>query len=137
MPKSSSPLMISIISTIVCAIVSPIMLVLLGYIFDVPVVKSQINDIRQSQTQSAQQIQQLTKTISRLEGYLNAKLGYNFTALSNLSDKKNISQETFNKAIFVLTNKPAEASSYLSNQMHFNQQEINSVLNKSTTRKDE
>ena len=85
----------------------------------VPALKSQFNILQQK--------------YSRVESFILATEKYNYPALVAISNQKNISQDDFTNAIYVLENEPYSAESYLTTKLNFSADEVKSVLNNPVT----
>jgi len=124
MEEKSGNIIASVISGVIVAIVATGV----NYVITIQVLKSQVDDLRVNQAGLSKDVEQVQEKYWRLEGFLQAKLNYNFKAMVQISNKKKISQESFAEALPILENKPAEAESYLIQQLQFTPAEAKEVL---------
>lgn len=136
----------SIVNTTIATIISSVILVTAGYLLYIPVLKSQIEDIKATQAsipaQLSSQITQLASKVAEIEnkskdlekkyylvaGFLQAKLGFNVQAFVDIAVKKGITPQQFKAAIPILENNPNDIGHYLQNNLQFTPVEVKAVL---------
>jgi hypothetical protein len=63
-----------------------------------------------------------------MEGFLEAKLNYNYSAFVAISNQKKIPQSEFKAALPMLEHRPEEAASYLKQKLNFSPAEVKAVF---------
>jgi len=105
---------------LVGVIVGLVVAIIIGgfnYWLQIPLLRSQVDDLRTSQTQLSIQLREIQQKYSRLEGFLEARLNYNYSAFVEISEQKKIPQSEFKAALPILEYKQEQAASYLKNKL--------------------
>ncbi len=122
---------ISIPQLITAVIGGLIVAVVIGgfnYWLQIPLLRSQVDDLIASQSSLIKQLDEVQQKYMRMEGFLEAKLNYNYSAFVAISNQKKIPQKEFKAALSVLEYKPQEAPSYLTNKLGFSSGEVEAVF---------
>lgn len=136
----------SIVNTTIATIISSAVLVMAGYLLYIPVLKSQIEDIKATQasipSKLSSQVSELTAKITAIEnknaelekkyyliaGFLQAKLGFNVQAFVDIAVRKGITPQQFNAVLPMLEHKPENFGSFLQNNLQFSPSEVKAVM---------
>jgi hypothetical protein len=136
----------NIINTAIATLITTGIITVAGYVVYIPVLKSQIEDIKAAQSaipsQLSSDISQLTTRINGIEtksadlekkyyliaGFLQAKLNFNVQAFVDIAVRKGISQQQFKAALPVLEKNTKDAGSYLQNNLLFSPSEVKAVM---------
>ena len=136
----------SIVNTTIATIISSVVLVVAGYLLYIPVLKSQIEDIKAAQasipSKLSSQISELTVKIAAIEnknaelekkyyliaGFLQAKLGFNVQAFVDIAVKKGITPQQFKAVLPTLEHNPENFGSFLQNNLQFSPSEVKAVM---------
>lgn len=136
----------SIVNTTIATIISSVVLVVTGYLLYIPVLKSQIEDIKATQASIpstlSSQISELTAKIIAIEnknaelekkyyliaGFLQAKLGFNVQAFVDIAVKKGITAQQFKAVLPILEHNPENFGSFLQNNLQFSPSEVKAVM---------
>jgi len=118
----------------------------ISYLLYIPVLKSQIADIRATQasipSQLSSQITQLTSKISEVEntsanlekkyyliaGFLQAKLGFDVQAFIDIAVKKGVTPQQFKAALPTLQHNPENFGAILQSNFLFTPDEVEAVM---------
>ncbi len=117
-----------IISGVVVGLIVSAVVAGVNYWLQIPLLKSQIDDLRASESKTAKQLEDIQQKYSRMEGFLEAKLNYNYSAFVAISNQKKVPQSEFKAALPVLEYQPKEAPSYLMNKLNFSPSEVKAVF---------
>lgn len=136
----------SIINTTIATIISSAILIIAGYLLYIPVLKSQIEDIKATQasipSQLSSQITELASKVSVIEnkstdlekkyyliaGFLQAKLNFNVQAFVDIAVKKGITPQQFKAALPMLEHNPENFGSILQSKFLFTPEEVKAVM---------
>jgi hypothetical protein len=136
----------SIFNTVIATLVATALITLIGYLIYIPVLKSQIEDIKTSQSaipsQVSTEINQLTSRVDGLErksvdiekkyyllaGFLQAKLNFNVQAFVDIAVNKGIPPQQLKAAVPVFESSPKNINSYLQNNLQFTPAEAKAVM---------
>ena len=94
----------------------------------IPVLRSQVDDLRASQSNLSRELGDIQQKYFRMEGFLEGKLNYNYSAFVAISNQKKIPQNEFKAALPMLEHKPEEAAYYLMQKLNFTPTEVKAVL---------
>lgn len=136
----------NIANTIIATIISSSILIAGGYLLYIPVLKSQIAEIKTTQAaippQYSSQITQITSKVTEIEnksaalekkyyliaGFLQAKLGFNVQAFVDIAVKKGITPQQFNAALPILEHNPENFGPFLQSKFLFTPNEVKAVM---------
>lgn len=120
------------------AAIGAVVTLIINYILiDIPVLKSQVTDLREDKKDLNNKIDKINEKLvdnekhdTAIEQFLYYKYGYNPSAFINAVNQNNVSSEDAKKALSI-PNKDAER--YLINNLHFTPAEANLVVSKPIT----
>lgn len=121
-------IMPQIITGVIVGLVVSLVIGVFNYWLQIPLLRSQVDDLRASQLQLSMQLGDIQQKYFRMEGFLEAKLNYNYSAFVAISNQKKVPQNEFKAALPMLEHKPEEAASYLRNKLNFSPVEVKAVL---------
>jgi methyl-accepting chemotaxis protein len=131
-----------IASGVIGGIAGAIITLVINWLVDIPVLKSNVGDLRNSQKDISRQIEQINTKItdinqnySRIAQFLTDKLHYNFAQLVKFSNQKNLSSQEFQKAATMLEKNSSEAENYLIKDLNFTPDEFHTVRSFSSQKK--
>lgn len=137
---------VNILETVIAGLIAAAVVGIGSYLVYIPVLKSQIEDLKTTQenipSQINSQITQLTTKITELEnksidlekkyyliaGFLQAKLNFNVQMFIDIAAKKGISPQQFKTVIPILEQNPKEFGSFLQNKLQFTPDEVKAVM---------
>lgn len=126
---------IDLSSGITGGIAGAVITIVITYLLvDIPVLKSNVSDLRDNQKDVTHQIVQIKldiigidKKYVRIAQFLSDKLHFNFTEFVELSDKKGVSSTEFQKATAMLEKNSPDVESYLMKNLSFTPAEIQAL----------
>ena len=117
-----------IITGVITGLLVSIVIAVFNYWMQIPLLRSQVDDLRASQVKLFQEFDNLQQKYFRIEGFLAGKLNYHYSAFVEISNQKKIPQKEFKTALPILEHNPEEAASYLMQKLNFSPTEVKSVL---------
>jgi hypothetical protein len=128
MPISKWISMPQLITAVIGGLIVAVVIGGFNYWLQIPLLRSQVDDLRTSQSNLASQLSEVQQKYMRMEGFLEAKLNYNYSAFVAISNQKKIPQSEFKAALPMLEHNPKEASTYLMKKLNFSPNEVKAVF---------
>lgn len=128
MMNKSKDMLPQIITGVIVALIVSGTIGIFNYWLQIPLLRSQVDDLRASQSNLIGQLSEVQQKYMRMEGFLEAKLNYNYSAFVAISNQKKIPQSEFKAALPILEHKPEEAASYLMQKLNFSPTEVKAVF---------
>jgi hypothetical protein len=101
----------------------------IGYLaYNVPVLKSQVDDVGKTQSNLETRTQFLEMMCNIIAGFLEARLNFNVQAFVDIAIKKGITPQQLKVATPIFESNPTNIGSYLQNNFQFTPEEVKEVM---------
>lgn len=124
----------NVASGVIGGIAGAIITIVINWLVDIPVLRANVNDLRDNQKKVFDQLAHVDSEINdinqnyiRIAQFLSDKSHFNLTELVKLSNKKGISPIEFQKVTTMLENNSPGVENYLTKNLNFTSAEIQTV----------